>query len=125
MIFYLLSGGEVREIFHRLGYPFDLTKMTSRQRGTTWRGTSTAQRSWVAHSWVLARLDRRRSWELFLQALNSDIADLQGGTTHEGIHLGAMAGTVDLIQRLLRQSRLAVTSSGSTRAARRGSRAGS
>jgi alpha,alpha-trehalase len=48
---------------------------------------------------VLARLDRRRSWELFLQALNSDIADLQGGTTHEGIHLGAMAGTVDLIQR--------------------------
>jgi alpha,alpha-trehalase len=51
------------------------------------------------HSWVLARLDRRRSWELFRQALRSDIADIQGGTTHEGIHLGAMAGTVDLIQR--------------------------
>ena len=27
------------------------------------------------------------------------MADIQGGTTSEGIHLGAMAGTVDLIQR--------------------------
>ena len=29
----------------------------------------------------------------------SDFKDIQGGTTAEGIHLGAMAGTVDLIQR--------------------------
>jgi trehalose/maltose hydrolase-like predicted phosphorylase len=28
-----------------------------------------------------------------------DAADVQGGTTGEGIHLGAMAGTVDLLQR--------------------------
>ena len=32
-------------------------------------------------------------------ALDSDIADIQGGTTREGIHVGAMAGTIDLIQR--------------------------
>jgi alpha,alpha-trehalase len=31
--------------------------------------------------------------------LGSDVADVQGGTTAEGIHLGAMAGTVDMIQR--------------------------
>src|SRR5690606_9426396 len=43
--------------------------------------------------------DRARGWELFRQALESDIADVQGGTTPEGIHLGAMAGTVDLVQR--------------------------
>jgi alpha,alpha-trehalase len=55
--------------------------------------------SWVTHAWVLARADRERSWELLCQALDSDFADLQGGTTREGIHLGAMAGTVDLIQR--------------------------
>ena len=29
----------------------------------------------------------------------SDFKDIQGGTTSEGIHLGAMAGTIDLIQR--------------------------
>ena len=33
------------------------------------------------------------------EALDSDVADIQGGTTSEGIHLGAMAGTVDLVQR--------------------------
>jgi len=48
---------------------------------------------------VLARSDRERSWEQFSQALESDVADVQGGTTPEGIHLGAMAGTVDLLQR--------------------------
>jgi alpha,alpha-trehalase len=100
MIFYLLSGGEVREIFHRLGYPFDPAKdIRANVEYYLARTSHGSTLSWVAHSWVLARLDRRRSWELFLQALNSDIADLQGGTTHEGIHLGAMAGTVDLIQR--------------------------
>jgi alpha,alpha-trehalase len=53
----------------------------------------------VIHSWVLARADRPRAWKLFLEALNSDIGDVQGGTTREGIHLGAMAATVDLVQR--------------------------
>jgi trehalose/maltose hydrolase-like predicted phosphorylase len=48
---------------------------------------------------VLSRSDREGSWRLFEQALRSDIADVQGGTTPEGIHLGAMAGTVDLVQR--------------------------
>ncbi len=53
----------------------------------------------VVDAWVLARRDRRRSWSLFTEALESDVADIQGGTASEGIHLGAMAGTVDLIQR--------------------------
>lgn len=50
-------------------------------------------------SWLLARADRTRSWSLFTEALDSDLADIQGGTTREGIHLGAMAGTVDLLLR--------------------------
>lgn len=32
-------------------------------------------------------------------ALNSDVEDVQGGTTSEGIHMGVMAGTLDLMQR--------------------------
>ena len=31
--------------------------------------------------------------------MESDIGDIQGGTTKEGIHLGVMAGTLDLVQR--------------------------
>jgi trehalose/maltose hydrolase-like predicted phosphorylase len=34
-----------------------------------------------------------------LVALHSDADDLQGGTTKEGIHMGVMAGTLDLVQR--------------------------
>ena len=100
MIFYLLSPVEVREIFRGLGYAFDPAQdIRANVEYYLARTSHGSTLSWVVHSWVLARLDRRRSWQLFLQALRSDIADIQGGTTHEGIHLGAMAGTVDLIQR--------------------------
>ena len=51
------------------------------------------------NAWVLARSDRPRSWGFFTEALASDLHDTQGGTSAEGIHLGAMAGTVDLAQR--------------------------
>jgi len=32
-------------------------------------------------------------------ALESDVGDVQGGTTKEGIHMGVMSGTLDLVQR--------------------------
>ena len=51
------------------------------------------------HSWVLARANRDRAMEFFQHVLKSDVADIQGGTTSEGIHLAAMAGSVDLVQR--------------------------
>ena len=54
----------------------------------------------VVHAWVLARSDRPRAMRYFAEALQSDVSDIQQGTTAEGIHLGAMAGTVDLLQRV-------------------------
>ena len=44
-------------------------------------------------------LDPESSWERFLVALESDVGDVQGGTTKEGIHMGVMSGTLDLLQR--------------------------
>lgn len=49
---------------------------------------------------VLARSDRLRAMNFFAEALQSDTSDIQQGTTAEGVHLGAMAGSVDLIQRV-------------------------
>jgi trehalose/maltose hydrolase-like predicted phosphorylase len=54
----------------------------------------------VVHAWVLARSDRPRAMRYFAEALQSDVNDIQGGTTAEGVHLGAMAGSVDLVQRV-------------------------
>ncbi|KJY26975.1 glycosyl hydrolase family 65 protein [Streptomyces sp. NRRL S-495] len=48
---------------------------------------------------MLTRADRRASWRYFRDALVADLRDSQHGTTAEGIHLGAMAGAVDLLQR--------------------------
>ena len=44
-------------------------------------------------------MNREKSWQIVKEALESDLSDIQGGTTAEGIHLGAMAGTVEIIQR--------------------------
>jgi alpha,alpha-trehalase len=100
MLFYLLSPQELVDLFHRLGYDFDPETDIPRNVDYYLERTSHGSTlSGVVHSWVLARSDPRRSWALFLKALESDVSDVQGGTTAEGIHLGAMAGTVDLIQR--------------------------
>jgi len=52
------------------------------------------------HAWVLARSNRPKALMYFAEALQSDVGDIQQGTTAEGVHLGAMAGTVDLLQRV-------------------------
>jgi alpha,alpha-trehalase len=99
MLFYLLSADELGEIFARLGYDFEEDAIPRAVDYYLDRTSHGSTLSGVVHAWVLARSDRSRSWEFFLEALESDISDTQGGTTAEGIHLGAMAGTLDLLQR--------------------------
>jgi alpha,alpha-trehalase len=99
MLFYLFSTDELRALFHRLGYPFDDETMTRNINYYYPRSAHDSSLSRVADSWVLARADRPASWDVFMEALVTDVADVQGGTTPEGIHLGAMAGTVDVLQR--------------------------
>jgi trehalose/maltose hydrolase-like predicted phosphorylase len=53
----------------------------------------------VVHAWVLARSRRADAIDYLREGLHSDVDDLQGGSTAEGIHLAAMAGSVDLLQR--------------------------
>jgi len=99
MLFYLFSAEELRALFQRLGYPFAHETIPRNIDYYVRRTSHGSTLSRVVHSWVLARSHRQASWDLFTHALESDVADIQGGTTEEGIHLGAMAGTVDLIQR--------------------------
>lgn len=99
MLFYLFSYDELRELMSSLGYPFEPDAVRKTIDYYVPRTSDGSTLSRVVHSWVLARSDRTRSWSLLAEALESDIADVQGGTTPEGIHLGAMAGTVDLVQR--------------------------
>jgi alpha,alpha-trehalase len=99
MLLFLFSMEELKDIFDQLGYEFSPEVIARNIEYYTARTSHGSTLSWVVHAWVLSRRDRLGSWRLFERALNSDFHDLQGGTTAEGIHLGAMAGTVDIIQR--------------------------
>ncbi len=99
MLFYLLSSEELSFFFERLGYSFSYDTIPRNIKYYESRTSHGSTLSSVVNSWVVARSDRSASWDLFFRALKSDVTDIQGGTTPEGIHLGAMAGTVDLIQR--------------------------
>ncbi len=99
MLFYLLSAAELSALFARLGYALDHDTIRRTVEYYLARTSHGSTLSAVTHAWVLARSDRRASWRFFLEALDSDVHDVQGGTTGEGIHLGAMAGTLDLAQR--------------------------
>ncbi len=99
MLFYLFHGDELAALLRGMGYAFDPAWIRENIDYYLARTSHGSTLSRVVHSWVLARSDRARSWELFQGALRADVADTQGGTTAEGIHLGAMAGTVDLVKR--------------------------
>jgi alpha,alpha-trehalase len=99
MLFYLFSFSELRQLFRRLGYGLNAKSMRTTIAYYLPRTSNGSTLSRLVHSWVLARSDRSQSWRLFKDALESDLGDSQHGATAEGIHLGAMAGTVDLIQR--------------------------
>ncbi len=99
MLFYLLSMDELSGLIERLGYDCPSDALRRNVDYYIQRTSHGSTLSGVVHSWVLARSDREASWEFFKDALESDVSDIHGGTTREGIHLGAMAGTVDLIQR--------------------------
>jgi HAD superfamily hydrolase (TIGR01509 family) len=99
MLLYLLSAEELRNVFARLGYSLEPETIRRTIDYYSSRVTHGSTLSRVVHAWVLARSDRRASWRYFKDALASDVTDAQGGTTREGIHLGAMAGTVDILER--------------------------
>jgi len=99
MLFYLFSAEELGQMFEQLGYPFDPETIPRNIDYYLKRTSNGSSLSWIINSWVAARRDREQSWELFNVALLTDFTDIQGGTTREGIHLGAMAGCLDLLGR--------------------------
>jgi beta-phosphoglucomutase family hydrolase len=100
MLFYLFSSEELGQLFARLGYPLEPETIPRNVAYYDCRSTHGSTLSRVVHAWVLARSDRPRFLTYFAEALQSDVSDIQQGTTAEGVHLGAMAGTVDLLQRV-------------------------
>jgi maltose phosphorylase len=93
MAYYILGADEVKRVVRMMGYelPEDhLQKNLSHHLPRTSHGSTL---SYITHAMVLANAGRMaESWHFYRQALISDLADIQGGTTAEGIHLGVMGG---------------------------------
>ncbi|PVZ06282.1 glycoside hydrolase family 65 protein [Actinomycetospora cinnamomea] len=99
MLFYLFSADELRDLLGRLGYalpPEAIPRTIDHYLARTAHGSTLSA---LVHAWVLARAHREEALPHFDRVVRSDVADLQGGTTAEGVHLGAMAGAVDVVQR--------------------------
>ncbi|MFF0473992.1 glycoside hydrolase family 65 protein [Streptomyces sp. NPDC004284] len=99
MLGYLFRPEELYGLFDRLGYDLDdetWRATVSYYLGRTSHGSTLSS---LVHGWVLARQKGADAWRYCEEALLADVADVQGGTTGEGIHLGAMAGTIDLVER--------------------------
>lgn len=99
MLFYLFSIEELRILFARLGYNLDqetIERTVEFYLEHTSDGSSLSQ---LVHARVMAELDPARSWEFFEESLQADLDDSTGSSTEEGIHIGAMAGSIDILLR--------------------------
>ena len=99
MLFFLFPEERLAALFRRLGYEYHGGMARRNVEYYTERTTNGSTLSFVANAGVLAPVDAERSWGSFRLALDADLRDVQGGTTGEGIHMGLMSGTLDLMQR--------------------------
>jgi beta-phosphoglucomutase family hydrolase len=101
MTFYVLPPEEVGRILEKLGYdPGDPYELLQRNYDYYEKRTSHGSTlSKIVHAIVASYLPDVPAWDWFMEAMESDIYDTQGGTTIEGIHTGVMAGTIDLVLR--------------------------
>lgn len=98
-LFHLLDEGEVTGMLQRLGYPCGHEVLRNSADYYLPRTLHRSSLSRVVYSGALARSDPRRSWDLWRHALETDLNPLKGESVAEGIHLGSMASTIDILQR--------------------------
>lgn len=62
------------------------------------RTTHGSTLSRIVYSMLMLKIgEDSEAWKLFYEALTSDYYDIQGGTTAEGIHLGVMGATLNVV----------------------------
>ena len=97
MIFYLFPPFEIEAIFKRLGYNLEKDTLRKNYNYYVRRTSHGSTMSKVTHCFIALALGKpKRAWEGYIDVLESDIYDTQGGTTPEGIHVGVMGGSIDI-----------------------------
>jgi alpha,alpha-trehalase len=99
MLFYLFSAETLKKMFKRLKYTLDKDFIRKNINYYLHRTTNGSSLALVIHAWIEARQARDHSWKLFNQALKTDMVEAFPGSIREGIHLAAMSGCIDILQR--------------------------
>jgi len=97
MLPYLFSLTELENIFQLLGYQFNGDILRKNYDYYVQRTSHGSTLSKVVHCYLSDILGQSgQSWKWYCEVLNSDINDIQGGTTPEGIHTGVMGGSINI-----------------------------
>ena len=94
MLFYFLEKDELSDLLAASGYdlsPERIKETILYYRDRTSHGSTLSHLVFGA---ILDPYEPTSAWEHYIVALRSDVDDIQGGTTPEGIHTAVMAGTV-------------------------------
>eukprot|EP01113_Clastostelium_recurvatum_P002611 TRINITY_DN11104_c0_g1_i3.p1 TRINITY_DN11104_c0_g1~~TRINITY_DN11104_c0_g1_i3.p1 ORF type:complete len:996 (+),score=235.45 TRINITY_DN11104_c0_g1_i3:83-3070(+) len=97
MLFFVLTTKELQKIFQDLGYPFPDDIVQRNIYYYLARTSHGSTLSKLVFSSILQPYDKDFAWDMYIQALRSDIEDTQNGTTGEGIHMAVMAGTINAL----------------------------
>jgi len=99
MLLHLLVPAELCALVQQLGYDFDLHACRRTADYYLQRITHESSLSKMVCAGALAHLDPDESWLHFLETLDTDLQAPSDSGTVEGIHLGAMAGALDVLHR--------------------------
>lgn len=99
MLLYLLPPKELCTLAARLGYELREDQLRRTAAYYLQRMTHESSLSRVVCAGALAPLDPEASWRYFQQAMRLDLVPSSATGTADGLHLGAMAGTLDVLQR--------------------------
>ena len=99
MLFYLFSADELGALLARMGYRMSRDEVARTINYYYDRSSHGSTLSEFVHAWAFSRCDLDKSWRMYQDALLADLENSKGSSTGEGIHLGVMAGTVDMLIR--------------------------
>jgi trehalose/maltose hydrolase-like predicted phosphorylase len=99
MLLYLLVPGDLIALVREMGYPMDAMQLRRTVSYYLDRISHESSLSRVVCAGALARLDPAASWRFFQRSLCIDLDVSNSTSAEEGLHLGAMAGTLDVLQR--------------------------
>ncbi len=95
MCFYTLDREIVMDILKELGYKPVPDLLERNFDYYIKRCSHGSTLSTIVHASLASQIGKPQlAWKMYMEALESDFIDIQGGTTGEGIHAGVMAGTL-------------------------------